>query len=704
MNQPSRITTASLALAVVLSARGAAQDPNWNHGADHAARSALRKLSVIERRLNEWGTFSISDFLLLPQKDQFVLSLTNTTTETYIERARNTRSGSGFATDVQRFQGQFEATVDTVPGINTGLPAVAPPTLVPTANTVTVTNILLTNGTVVTVTNSVSSSGAPGAGSGGGTAPGSFGIAPTAIPAELVDPASSRISERQALEQGISDKVYERLLSQLTQPIDLPNGQRVVFGIVQLSCQPGWRTANDYIADLHVDVGYARLNQACRGEGRDLKTPAANGSTSNVCECGKCPPGNLSAITNNELLGSGVSGSMTSNSHLKSQAPGRVVSDAKGWTTSPSASPSVYAVLPLTDSLQFDLQSRRRRELDLAASLAGTFAAKGLSGAAKMMARYVRERDFALESASMIPVATTYTDGSSFGFRIYPRPQGITQPGDAYSGAGSVLQPVSFPALVGIIVDTQEEGSGVDWTHFRIDTHTRWIPVQGRPGPFKKAAQWFAPNYRGRNIRDQLNLDELGELGGLYGEAVRELSKGDVANQFHQPLVALAFRTLEAHRNALFGHTRYARLPAADTKRSEPEAKPMKIAAMSPGTILNTNQPVVFTLRLENVVAATNDIPTVWIGGVQATNLHHKLVDKAMLVIVSVKLPEGRGTASVPAAVAIRDQLGMSEFQVVFPGKAPAEKKEDPKGLKVTSGAKLKLDGQVPVEVEIRPQ
>jgi hypothetical protein len=667
MNQPSRITAAGLVLAVVFSAHGASQDTNWNHKADQAAKSALRKLNVIERRLNEWGTFSISDFLLLPQKDQFVLSLTNTTTETYIERARNTRSGSGLATDVRRFQGQFEATVDTVPGINTGLPAAAPPTLVPTANTVTVTNILLTNGTVVTVTNSVSSSGAPGAGSGGGTAPGSFGIAPTAIPAVLADPAASRISERQALEQGISDKVYERLLSQLTQPLDLPDGQRVVFGIVQVSCQPGWRTVKDYIADMHMDVAFAKTAKTAKSGG--TKTSSTKEQKGGV--------------------------------RIQTIEPGKIIADPTGWITHRSASPSIYAVLPLTDSLQFDLQSRRRRELDLAASLAGTFAAKGLSGAAKMMARYVRERDFALESASMIPVATTYTDGSSFGFRIYPRPQGITQPGDPYAGAGSVLQPVSFPALVGILVDTKEVGSGVEWTHFRIDTHTRWIPVQGRPGPFKKAARWFAPNYNGRNTRNQLNLDELGDLAARHSEAAREMTAVAATNHVKQPLVALAFRTLEAHRTALFGQIRFARLPS---KAPTPEAKPMKIAAMSPGTILNTNQPVVFTLRLENVEATATDIPEVWIGGVQATNLHHKLVNKALMVIASVKLPEGRGTASVPAVVAIGDHLAMSDFQVVFPGKAPAEKKEDPKGLKVTSGAKLKLDGQVPVEVEIRPQ
>lgn len=669
MNQPSKITATGLVLAVALAARGVSQDAVWNHGADHAARSALRKLTLIERQLNEWGTFSLSSFLLLPQKGQFSLSLTNTTTETYIERARNIRSGSGLANDGQKVQGQIELTVDTVPGINTGVPAAARPALVPTANTVIVTNILLTNGTVVTVTNSVSSSGAPGAGSGGGAATGSFGPPPTSIPAVLADPASSRISERQALEQGISDKVYERLLSQLTQPVDLPEGQRVVFGIVQVSCQPGWRTAKDYIADMHMDVAFAGARKASK------PCTTTNSST----QAGKGSVG------------------------TQANEPGKNFADPVDFITHPSASPSIFAVLPLTDSLQFDLASRRRRELDLAASLAGTFAAKGLSGAAKMMARYVRERDFALESASMIPVATTYTDGSSFGFRIYPRPQGITQPGDPYSGAGSVLQPVSFPALVGILVDTKDVGSGADWTHFRIDTHTRWIPVQGRPGPFKRAARWFAPNYNGRNTRNQLNLDELGDLAAKHGEAAREMMAVAATNHVNQPLVALAFRTLEAHRTALFGQTRYARLPA-DTKCPNSETKPLKIAAMSPGRILNTNQPVVFTLRLENVAAKAGDVPTVWIGGVQATALHHKLVDKAMLVIASVQLPEGRGTASVPAAVAIADQLAMTEFPVVFPGKEEKEKKDDPKGLKVTSGAKLKLDGQVPVEVEIRPQ
>ena len=81
------------------------------------------------------------------------------------------------------------------------------------------------------------------------------------------------------------------------------------------------------------------------------------------------------------------------------------------------------------------------------------------------------------------------------------------------------------------------------------------------------AARWFAPNLNGGNLRNQLNLHELGDLAARYSDAVLEMRKVDVAKHFNQPLVALAFRTLEAHRTALFGQTRYARLPAADAER-----------------------------------------------------------------------------------------------------------------------------------------
>lgn len=624
------------------------------------AKRALKILAKVERAVNEWGAFSVSDLLLIPQGDQFDLSLTNIPTTFYIEKARDSLSGSAALTDFERFAGKFEGTVDTLPRINAGKPAEAGPSFAPVSNTVTVTNIIQTNGTILTLTNSITTYGPVPAGQA--FSAGQFGAGHTVLNAVVNRPGKSRISERQALEQGISDKVYERLLSVITQPkpTDLLDGQMVVFGVVQVSCQPGWRTSHDYIADLQVRVSFAKPTKK--------RSP--------------------------EILGGG---------NKSNQSPG-ITADSDGWETSNGSSPSIYAVLPLTDSLQFDLNSRRRRELDLAAAVAGTFVAQGLTGEAKILSKFIRERDFALESASMLPIASTYTDGASFGFRIYPRPQGITKPGDPYSGPGNVLQPVSFPALVAIIVDRKEVESGSDWSHFRVDTHTRWVPVQGRPSPIKKAVQVFSPNYRGGNSRDQLDLDELGDLAGRLQDAEKALSTCTNINS----LVRLAHRTLDAHRGNLFGFTRFARLPKCP-KSSDAlkEAKQVTIKSIAPTRILNTNQPVVFTLKLENLNNNSNgEKPRVWIGGIEATHIAHDRQKDSAIIIASASLPEAHGPVSIGVGAQIDGQLVVGEFGITFPT-IPTEKQniaQTPTPLKLSTGAKLKLDGEIPVKIELRPE
>jgi hypothetical protein len=371
------------------------------------------------------------------------------------------------------------------------------------------------------------------------------------------------------------------------------------------------------------------------------------------------------------------------------------------------SSPSIYAVLPLTDSLQFDLNSRRRRELDLAAAVAGTFVAQGLTGEAKMLSKFIRERDFALESASMLPIASTYTDGASFGFRIYPRPQGITKPGDPYSGPGNVLQPVSFPALVAIIMDREEVASGSDWSHFRVDTHTRWVPVEERPSPIKKAVQVFSPNYRGGNCRDQLDLDELGGLAGRLQDAEKALRTCKPESN-NNPLVLLADRTLAAHRGNLFGFTRFARLPKCPKSLDAlKEAKQVTIKSLAPTRILNTNQPVVFTLKLENLNNnSTGEKPRVWIGGIEATHIAHDRQKDSAIIIASASLPEAHGPVSIGVGAQIDGQLVVGEFGITFPT-FPTEKQntaQTPMPLKLSTGAKLKLDGEIPMKIELRPE
>ena len=509
------------------------------------ARAALYFLKPVERANNEWGAFTLSDFLLEPDKGQMDLGYTNTTLA-YVESARKMQNGRAAVSDFRSFSGRVDGTADFLPRINAGQPAGGPapavvatpagpspslaeliPGLSPTKATVNLVQAV-TNGVATVSTNAAieygpSNSDAPAPAKQKIELPkvdaATFG-APSPSTSIATNGGTMGISERQAIEQGFADKVVEHLHRQILHPVGLPKGQRLVFGVAQVSCQPGWRTVNNYMADLHVSLSYARKRT------KSQKTPG-------MLTAKQTPP------------------------------QSRPISDDKEiWEYDPNWSPSVYAVLPLTDSLEFDLSSRRQRELDLAGSLAATFAAQGMTGEAKLMARYIRRRDSNVETASLLPVASSYTDGGAFGFRIYPRPQGITNPGDPYAGAGNVLQPVSFPVLVAFLCD--EEESEEKWTHLRVATHVAWIPVRGRFSPLKKAFRFFAPNYTGGNARSDLDLVEQAEQAGLMDKAQGELQcleKSCDTDKSRTATAQLARRAFDSLRGGILGYERIAVIP-----------------------------------------------------------------------------------------------------------------------------------------------
>ena len=396
-------------------------------------------------------------------------------------------------------------------------------------------------------------------------------------------------------------------------------------------------------------------------------------------------------------------------SSLTPQQSQPVSNDKEIWEYNPNWSPSVYAVLPLTDSLEFDLSSRRQRELDLAGSLAATFAAQGMTGEAKLMARYIRRRDSNVETASLLPVASSYTDGGAFGFRIYPRPQGITNPGDPYAGAGNVLQPVSFPVLVAFLCD--EEGGDEKWTHLRVSTHVAWIPVRGRFSPLKKAIRFFAPNYTGGNIRSDLDLVEQAELAGLMDKAQSELQcleRSCDTDKSRTATAQLARRAFDSLRGGILGYERIAAIPTFEDPCQEcpPDDSPWSVASAPAQRFFATHGTFNFIIQLnsENKDIRLNGMPrTVWIAGVEATVQGASSQKGTAVVVAEIDLARATGAVELPVAVDWGGSVIVGHLAAEFPTEKKPAQAGKSTGLELESGATLRLNGKIPVKVHVEP-
>jgi hypothetical protein len=196
--------------------------------------------------------------------------------------------------------------------------------------------------------------------------------------------------ERQVVSKAINDKIAEQLLELMANPTVDSNQQRVLFGVIQVTCQPGQRTRQGFMADLSITLRYGR--------------------------------------------------------------------DIDGWNIDQTSqySPDVLGVLPLIDSENVQLLRSDRSQVELAAALSAAFTAKGMNAAANLLSDYVKRQQSDVDTRNTLPIATTYSTGSTFGFQVYPSLQAIENPGKGDSKAGNILQPITFPAVVAIGVDKMD--------------------------------------------------------------------------------------------------------------------------------------------------------------------------------------------------------------------------------------------------------
>jgi len=371
-----------------------------------------KELNDVEKSLNYWGKIAMSEPAFTDDKTLIKINFDEDVTN-YVLAARNNISGDArSAVETALFlgtvlQGEFR------PPISAGSPAVSSSTN--------------GSGQALALPNQAE------------TALSSF------TPLMTLNGLNPTIDERQAVEKGINDKIAEELLKFMTTPNfgSNSNQQEIVFGVMQITCQPGQRTKSGYLADLNVSLNYGRMTNS----------------------------------TGDEI-----------DANLKIRDDG--------------VQPGVFAVLPLVDSRNVELRNSNRSQIELASALSAEFAAKGVDAAAKVLSDYVKRQESDANTRNSLPVVTSYTDGATFGFQIYPSFQALENPGKA--GSGDILEPITFPAVVAIVIDkdeylqnvqtsegTNKAGSGdataanssntiktIKWNYLVTEEESRWIPFK----------------------------------------------------------------------------------------------------------------------------------------------------------------------------------------------------------------------------------
>jgi hypothetical protein len=371
----------------------------------------------VEKAVSKWGRVSISEIALLPNKGQFNLDY-SIPTKDYVVRARQGVGASSSSSDIQSRTVSLDLQGTLQP------PAVSAVSSSSHATNATSSPAAPTSGSggqapAGSASNQAKSTTASSDGSTTGGAPTQAGGKSPSAPV----PNNLTVSERTAMTTGLNDKLAEIVLNQIANPsgdLDDPDNM-ILFGVFQVTCQPGSETWKNYIAEVDVSLQYAR----------DQPLDPLSGGM--------------------EL--------------------------SRKWGNSAYSAPAILAVLPLMNSQSMDLSATQSNQTELAMTLAGIFAANpGASAQAKLLMDYIEQQNAQMKSLTAVPTVTTFTDGGNFGFQIYPAFQAMEDPASTRASSANVLLPICFPAVVILRVDKDDVADDTDpWKYVKTDVHTRWI-------------------------------------------------------------------------------------------------------------------------------------------------------------------------------------------------------------------------------------
>lgn len=401
---------------------------------------AVDALDRIRDKVEQWGVVTISAPIAVLDESAFYVPDNIVSPEDAYKSAQSEVQASAVQATEVGISNQFGATV--VPGVPTIIPPVPKP---PKGGTATQT----TNSTT-TVTSPAGATATPPPDANGPELLPSQAPTPagTITPLNLGAMPAPTKSVAAALREAQDNAMRQNLYTQMSFPKEIKgaDGQyhnHVIFVIVQVSCNPGWRTKEHYIADCSASLEYSKLDQ---------------------------------------------------NKHAYDPDEEKYISRAERRT------PTVFSVLPLIDAQTVEMANSQRDVTQLAFQLAASLPVHGVNIKAKDLFQFVRRYSRDLRSRTPIPVINSYSSGGTFGFRFSPSFQAMRDPAQKNARAANVLLPTSFPALITVVIhqsDLDFIKRNYDWPESAILTHvsTRWV-LKDRPPLWQLPKRLFAPMRR----------------------------------------------------------------------------------------------------------------------------------------------------------------------------------------------------------------
>ena len=187
--------------------------------------------------------------------------------------------------------------------------------------------------------------------------------------------------------------------------------------------------------------------------------------------------------------------------------------------------PEVISVLPFVESQTMDLRAGERWQTELGLQLGLALAAAGREVEAEQISEYVRRQQFDVESRGVVPIITSFVDGSVFGVRFRPAFTAMEDPSEADSDAAFVLHPTTTPCVVLLVAD---KAATAVWKYATWEVNERWLPIETHTWAERVFVDWWLDGHVFESFTNRERLarataiDEAGEsLDRVRGTATR---------------------------------------------------------------------------------------------------------------------------------------------------------------------------------------
>jgi hypothetical protein len=307
------------------------------------------------------------------------------------------------------------------------------------------------------------------------------------------------LKNRVALNIAAGDQTTEEIFRLLSQPEQAARfaGKQVVFGVVMVSVDPGYRTRHDYAADLGI------LPEFKYADARLEAVERVAQDTTNLPKTLRAAVLFSYGLTNAETVANlhctdvkALLDDLATKDGAQRQAElqqwnqdiPEELNDANFDPNNPTTFPVAMAVSPLADINVQDQASSTRSQSQFALSLAGVLQQSGLSAQASVFEGYAHRLEQDARSRVASDTVNTYSAGGLFGWQVGPSP-------NVGGKGGDVLNRQTFPSLVMVAFD-----NGMLYPHFRtggdrpvtvLEPEIEFISIP-RWMPLKHSWWWFS--------------------------------------------------------------------------------------------------------------------------------------------------------------------------------------------------------------------